>query len=235
MKQISRCITKVIPLLYLVTVLISPTEVEAQSRSFLREKIQGWGECKNVALTQTGGDIALYGTNGWASSGPVPKALTRTLNELHAEDELIDDIVLTESGSWIVLHGRNAFVWSDIPRALERRMREMNDEGELITSVTLNDSGQWIIISDKNIAASDNSLDERIEDGMSEYGQLWAAHLTEDGLVLVYAEGYQFFGNVPDGLRKALKSTTMNVFRVKFTPDGAWFIADRYGRFDYTM
>lgn len=214
---------------------VAGARVEAQSRSFLREKIQTWGECKNVALTQTGGDIALYGTNGWASIGSVPAALTRTLNRLHDEDELIDDIVLTESGSWIVLYGRNAFVWSDIPRALERRMREMNDEGELITSVTLNDSGQWIIISDKNIAASDNSLDERIEDGMSNYGQLWAAHLTEDGLVLVYAEGYQFFGNVPDGLRKALKSTTMNVYRVKFTPDGAWFIADRHGRFDYTM
>lgn len=214
---------------------VAGARVEAQSRSFLREKIQGWGECKNVALTQTGGDIALYGTNGWASSGPVPAGLTRALSRLHDEDELIDDIVLTESGSWIVLYGRNAFVWSDIPRDLERKMRQMNDDGELITSVTLNDSGQWIIISDENIAVSDNSLDESIKDGISKYGQLWAAHLTEDGLVLVFAEGYKYLGNVPEGLKRAIKSTTMNVYRVKFTPDGAWFIADRHGRFDYTM
>lgn len=221
--------------LIVLLLAVAGARVEAQSRNFLREKIQGWGECKNVALTQTGGDIALYGTNGWASSGPVPAGLTRTLSSLHDEDELIDDIVLTESGSWIVLHGRNAFVWSDIPRALERRMREMNDEGELITSVTLNDDGEWIIISDKHFAASDSRIGEQIQEGMVDYGVLWAAHMTDDGLVLVFARGYLYFGNVPRGLIQALKDTSMNVFRVKFTPDGAWFIADRNGRFDYTM
>ena len=33
---------------------------EREGRKFLRDQISKWGECKNVAMTLTGGDVAIY-------------------------------------------------------------------------------------------------------------------------------------------------------------------------------
>jgi hypothetical protein len=64
---------------------------------------------------------------------------------------------------------------------------------------------------------------------------LWAAHVTNDGLALCFAKGYKFFGNVPDGLKEKLQTTTMDVFRIVFLSDGCYFIADRQGHYAYLM
>lgn len=76
---------------------------------------------------------------------------------------------------------------------------------------------------------------EWIEEGLEEYGQLWAAHITDDGMILCYEYGYKFAGNVPARVMDALEKTTIDVYQIKFLPDGTYFIADKNGRYDYWM
>ncbi|MCR4561377.1 MAG: hypothetical protein K5685_15010, partial [Bacteroidales bacterium] len=81
-------------MLVLLTVLVSYSQT---SREYIRNMIESKGECKNVAITKTNGDLMLYGRNGWYGQG-CPRGLTDALYELNNRNELIDDVVLTENG-----------------------------------------------------------------------------------------------------------------------------------------
>jgi len=204
-----------------------------QGRSYIRQQISEKGQCRNVAITETNGDLMLYGQNGWAGTG-LPSGLSSALNELNNKREYIDDVQLTERGRWLILWGDNGFRWSDIPYSLEQKLREYNNQNEVVTSVTFNDAGDWIIISQKYFAASDSRITEWLKDGNEKYGQLWAACVTNDALVVVYAKGYKYLGNVPESLKTALDKTRLDVYRLKIA-GSAWFFADKNGNYDYTM
>lgn len=220
---------------FCVMLLLSQLCVFAQdSRSYIRNQIEEWGSCRNVTITLTGGDIALNWDNAYAYSG-IPSDLASAIKELHNDSELIDDIQLTEDGRWLVLYGNNGFRWNNIPSDLERTIRQYNADREVITSVTFNDSGGWIVITSEHISASNSEIYDWIEEGIREYGQLWAAHLTNDGLVLCYENGYKYMGNVPANLKQTLRETNINVYRIKFLSDGSYFIADKEGAYSYYM
>ena len=222
-------------LLTAVIVMVLHLSAFAQgSRTYIRNQIKEWGSCRNVAITLTGGDLALNYSNAYAYSG-IPTGLANAIKELHADGEFIDDVQLTEAGRWLVLYGDNGFRWNGIPYDLEAKLREFNDRGDVVTSVTFNDNGGWIIISSEYIAASTSDVYDWIKDGMEKYGSLWAAHMTNDGLVLCYESGYKFMGNVPQKLKDKLKETSIDVLRIKFLSDGTYFIADKDGTYSYWM
>lgn len=152
-------------MLLLASLLLIPSLVVAQGRSYIRDKIKEKGTCRNVAITKTNGDLMLYGRNGWAGSN-LPSGLSSKLNELNDDGEYIDDVQLTEDGSWLILYGKNNFWYYGVPSSLERKMKEYNDRGDVITSVTFNDSGDWIIISTDYFAASNSAIQEWLNDGL---------------------------------------------------------------------
>ena len=202
-------------------------------REYIRQQIGYHNECKNVAITRTNGDAMLYGTNGWAAQG-CPIGFTDALHKLNDNGDLIDDIQLTEYGRWLILYGNNGILWSDIPYSLENKLREYNSNGEIITSVTFNDAGNWIVISQRYVSASDGWIREWLKDGTDKFGQLWAACITDDAMVAVYAQGYKFYGNVPQSLKDALDETSKDIYRIKIA-GSHWFIADKYGWYRYKM
>lgn len=205
----------------------------AQSREYIRNAIEEWGECRNVAITKFNGDLALYGKNGCARSG-CPNDLNDAITELNNNGEYIDDIQLTEEGRWLILYGDNGIQWNDIPYSLEQKLREYNQQGEVILSVTFNDAGNWIVITTNYYSASHSEVLNWLKEGNDNYGQLWAACVTDDAVVAVFKEGYRFIGNVPETLKEALKKTTLNVFRLKIAGT-AWFFADQNGHYHYSM
>lgn len=207
--------------------------LNGQSRAYIRDAIIDWGECRNVAITETNGDLALYGDNGYAYD-QIPVSLADAMEELRNEDSFIDDITLTEDGNWVILYDNNGIHWSNIPPSLESKLRTYNEDNEVITSVTFNDKGDWIVISKDFYSSSDESLTSWLKEGAREYGVLWAACITDDAIVVVYEKGYKFYGDVPNDLRDALQETTMDVYRIKIAGT-AWFFADKYGRYDYKM
>jgi hypothetical protein len=204
-----------------------------QGRAFIRQQIEKTGECRNVAITKTNGDLMLYGLNGWACTG-CPISLSNAVTELNRDKEFIDDIQLTEDGRWLILYDNNGLRWNDIPYSLENKLRDYNEKGEVITSVTFNDGEDWIIITTNYFTSSDARITEWLREGNEKLGQLWAACVTDDAIVAVFEDGYKFFGEVPNSLREALKEAKLDVFRLKIAGD-AWFFADKNGDFRYKM
>jgi hypothetical protein len=204
-----------------------------QGRTFVKEQIRLKGECRNVAITKTNGDLMLYGRNGCSRTG-CPSSLNEAITKLNNENEFIDDIQLTEEGRWLILYGNNGIQWNDIPYSLEVKLREYNNKNEVIYSVTFNDSGDWIVITSKYFSSSDSRISDWLKEGENEFGELWAACVTDDAVVAVYSQGYSFLGEVPYSLKEALSNTKLDVFRLKIAGD-AWFYADKNGRYNYNM
>ncbi len=219
--------------LLLLIFLFSWGEAAAQGRSYIRNCIESWGSCRNVAITRTNGDLALNGRNAVAMSG-VPDGLDRALDDLNDDNEFIDDVVLTEDGRYLILYGNNGIIWNDIPYSLERKLREYNDNNEVILSVTFNDAGNWVVITKNYYSASDTGIQEWLKDGNEEYGMLWSVCITDDALVAVYAHGYKYYGSVSESLKTALKNSNIDVYRLKIA-GSAWFFADMEGHFRYNM
>jgi hypothetical protein len=220
--------------LFAISGLLYVANLNAQnSREYIRNSISGWGECKNVAITKSNGDLAIYGRNGWSGSG-LPSGMKRALNELNENNEVINDVVLTENGEWLILYGENGLRWSDAPVSLENKLREFNDRRDQITSITFEDGGRWIIISKEYYAASYTWIQDWLEEGANEFGQIWSACVTSDAMVAVYEGGYKFYGNVPQGLKDALGETSLDVYRVKIAGT-SWFFADKNGNYRYSM
>lgn len=206
---------------------------QSNSREYIRNCIKKWGECRNVAITRTNGDLALYGRNGSARSS-CPTSLNKVLDELNRDEQYIDDVVLTEKGSWIVLYGDNGLRWSNIPSDLEKELRRYNNDGEVITAVTLNDGGEWAIVSTTHISSSASSITDWLLEGCDKYGACWTVCMTDDGMVAVYANGYRYLGEVPQSLKDALGETSLDVYRLKFAGN-SWFFADKNGSYRYSM
>lgn len=105
-----------------------------QGRAYIRKQIDSWGECRNVAITKSNGDLALYGRNGFAKSD-LPYNLNEALTELNNERKYIDDVQLTENGRWLILWGNNGIRWNNIPYSLERKVREYNNNSKRAISL----------------------------------------------------------------------------------------------------
>lgn len=217
----------------LLSMMCMVSFAQTYSRSYIREQISLHGECRNVAITKYNGDLMLYGQNGWAAKG-CPSGLTTALHELNDNREYIDDVQLTDDGRWLILYGNNGLRWNDIPYSLEQKLRQFNSNREVITSVTFNDDGDWIVVTTEHISASDYSIQNWLKEGNDIYGQLWAVCLTDDACVAVYEEGYKFLGDVPEDLKRSLRQTSIDVYRLKIAGD-AWFYSDGKSRYNYNM
>ncbi|MBR1630684.1 MAG: hypothetical protein IJ680_02395 [Paludibacteraceae bacterium] len=220
--------------LLVILVLLAPATAFAQkSREFVRNQIGSWGECKNVAITKSNGDLALYGSNGWAGTG-LPSGLSVALNELNRDKELINDVQITDNGSWLILIGNNGFRGSGLPYGLKSKLIEYHNRNDVVLSVTFNDDGDWIIISHEYFSSSAKWIQEWLQDGHDRYGSLRAACVTSDAMVACYSGGCKLYGNVPSDLKRALQETDMDVYRIKIAGT-AWFFGDVKGQCRYNM
>lgn len=232
----TRNIKRILTLVLTLAAVAMAASAQTNSREYIRNAIKRWGECRNVAITRTNGDVAIYGdsASGYSCCN-VPVELKTTLSELCNEGRFIDDVQLTEKGNWLVLYGKNSMTWSGVPATLEPVLHEVYDDDETVYSVTFNDQDEWILISDEYIRASDNDIQQWIADGMNELGKVYSACMTDNGLIVVFEEGFRYAGNVPDDLLEKLETTDIDIYRVKFSGK-SWFIADASGRhYNYKM
>ena len=222
-------------LLLILAMSLTATSVSAQrDRNYVKNAIKKWGSCKNVAITKTNGDVALHNRNAYAA-GSVPVSLLNKLKQLNKNNNLIDDVQLTESGKWCVLFDDNGASWSDnIPSGLASKIREFNNNAYTVRSITFNDQNEWIIVSDQYFATSSTSLDRWLMEGLQNWGKLWAVCISDDAAVAVYQKGFCYRGNVPEALKEALRSTSFDVYRLKVAGTG-WFFADINENYRYHM
>lgn len=91
----------------LMTVFTVSLFAQSRGRNYIKQNISEWGGCRNVAITDTGGDLALNGKNDYAYTAGIPQALADALEKYHDDDDYIDDVQLTEDGEWLILVGKN--------------------------------------------------------------------------------------------------------------------------------
>lgn len=217
-------------LLLVALVVAAGASAQSASRDYLREQISRWNECRNVAITKTNGDVALYGSagSGYACKD-VPPSLAKTLKKLHDENKFIDDVQLTESGKWIVLFGKNSIRYNGIPDDLKEAIKKAQKGRETITSVTFNDAGDWILITSEYVRSGSDAMQQWLSAGAQDLGMLYAACVTDDAVIAVFEEGYRYYGEVPTDLLDALRDSDIEVYRIKLAGP-SWFFADATGK-----
>ena len=113
-------------------------------------------------------------------------------------------------------------------------LKRMNNDREKITSAVLNDDGDWIVISEDSFNASSPELQNLMKEGLSQYGGIYSACLTNNGYIIVYEKGYKSGGDLPSTLGDAISKTTINVYTIKVAGD-SWFFADKEGRYQMSL
>lgn len=205
-----------------------------KSRSDIASKIRSWGKCRLVAITESNGDVAINGGNGYTSN-EIPSAMLKEIDEIRNMKETIQDITLSERGEYVIVWGNNGVRFSNnIPTGMYEALKDMNSKKETITSAVFNDNGDWIVISEQHYNASSQEILNLIKEGANKYGHVYSACLTNDALIIVYDKGYNSRGNIPESLGKALNDARINVYRIKIAGD-SWFFADKEGNYRMSL
>ena len=204
-----------------------------KSRTDIASQIRSWGKCSLVAITESNGDVAINGGNGYTYNG-IPSGLLKDIDEIRDKKEVIQDITLTERGEHVVIWGNNGIRLSNIPNGMYDALKNMNSSKETITSAVFNDNGDWIVISEEHYNASSQEILSLIQEGAKQYGHVYSACLTNEAMIIVYDKGYKFRGNVPESLRKALNEAKIDVYRIKIAGD-SWFFADKEGNYRMSL
>jgi len=219
--SLSKCI--------LIALLVcSASMVFGQKRSLLVESINEWKNCKNVLITATIGNIAVSDKNAYAISGKFPPEMYDVITEAAKNQRPVTDMVLTESGKFIVVIGRNGYAAKGIPEKLDARLREINAADGEIISVSFNDNGDWLLVASGAVYGAISGISS-LQSIADKNGRILTGHLTDNGVAIVCENGVYLYGDFPAALPETIKKTTFRIYRVKFADDGAYFISDKAG------
>ena len=201
----------------------------ARDRAYINNCIRMWGICRNVAITDKGGDVALIGSNKCAYDR-IPRDLAKNIDNLNDSAYYIHDIQLTEKGRWFIRYGNGLLRWHNIPVMLKNCLYQLLADRQTIKSVTFNDNSEWIVICESGIVRSSFiKMEDWVEAGSQKYGELRFAQINNEGMILAFERGYFYLGNVSQKLKDALREADFDVTVIKFTPEGAYFFGDQKG------
>lgn len=196
---------------------------------YIHEELNKIQRCKNMALTRNQGMVVLYGTNGFIPSG-IPNTLYDKLKDFNNRGLVVDDICLTENGSWFIVGDQLSGY--GVPADISTKIDEMVNNQERITCVSFNDRGRGVVISDKSFWANDRDLYNYLVSLSTEYGYINSVCITNKGMIACLNGGYGSNGTVPDTLLNYLDrelSDHIGTPRyIKFSDWGDWFVADSY-------
>jgi WD40 repeat protein len=220
--------TSILKCMMIALLLCSVSVVFGQKRSSIVESINEWKNCKNVLITTTKGNIAVSDKNAYAISGKFPPEMYDIITEASKNQRPVTDMVLTESGKFIVVIGRNGYAAKGIPEKLDARLKEINaNDGEII-SVSFNDNGDWLLVASGAVYGAISGI-SNLQSIADKNGRILTGHLTDKGVAIVCENGVYLYGDVPNVLPETIKKTTFRIYRVKFADDGAYFISDKEG------
>ena len=108
----------------------------ARDRFYVKNSIERWGSCRNVAITDRGGDIAFVGTNKCAYDR-IPTSLSKQIDNLNDRAFFINDVQLSEKGRWLISYGDGLMRWHRIPAMLKNCLYELITDRHQIKSITV--------------------------------------------------------------------------------------------------
>ena len=210
-----------------------PTVVKNEyqgKRGYIRKFIDEREECRIVAITKEGGNVAVVGKNTSAVCGTYPNKLWDALKEISNAGHRITDVCLTDKGKWVVLFGKNGYRSDGLPEQMCNWLSRFHDDKEALLSATVNDRGDWAVISDKHFISSSTKIQNRLNEGMAECGNPLSVSITDDAGVAVFERGYYWWGNYTKDLRESIKKSDFKPSVIRMAGD-SWFYANESGKY----
>ena len=221
------------------------TEGEEVPHGFIKEQIEQHGGFRIVSITETKGDLAIFGDNDFVETG-CPKKLVEELERLRRKGLRIIDVQHTEKGSWIVIYGENDYSSSllghpSLYRTMRAKLLELKQKKVPIRNFSFSESGYWAIVTERSTGEED--ADYSIESigelqgflgQQGEHGNVLAVRFSENGGIAVYETGSVHFGDVPEELLDMVSDDNAKVTAVSFS-GGSWFLSFGEEEFSYDL
>jgi hypothetical protein len=104
---------------------------------------------KNIAMSNNGSFVIIYGLNGyWASN--ISNSLLQNIYDINKKKHEIKQVFLGNNGECIILYGRNGFWQYNIPKTMADKLKEINNNNEEIKQVAIGNNGEWSILFGNN-------------------------------------------------------------------------------------
>ena len=211
--------------------------ISAYSQSDNSKYIHNWLEryrtCKSGAVTDNAGYVILYDKN-YAVWAGIPQSLVNYLQAEADSGRMIDDVCLTERGSWFCV-GDNLQGYG-YPTSMYNKMSELLNGGDRITCMSFNDYGEWMVITDRHISASNDDLYKLLIDVKNKYGFIRSVSINNTGTFVVADDGFRSIGKIPDSLDYYLRyQQSFDIRYIKFTSNGSWLVTDGYSAYYYSL
>ena len=205
----------------------------ATALNYLTTSIKSWNKCRLGALTESGAGIAVYGSNGYATTGNLNSSFIAKIKELNNQKETFKSVTTTSSGYYCIVYGRNGW-FGYVPESMKTVLNQYNSDREDIYCVSIAENGDYVIISDKHIQASNSTDMTNLKKASEKYGHIKYASITNRGLVVVCENGI-YYSNIPTNLEVKLKSISFRPDKIVFTDSGTYLITNESETYSYNM
>ncbi|MBR3442882.1 MAG: hypothetical protein IKG96_04415 [Bacteroidaceae bacterium] len=203
-------------------------------RNQLRKHINKWGVCKSGTLTLERGAVAIYGSNGYFCTATVDENIKSTLDDIHDAGHYIDDINITENGSFIIVYGNGKHWIGNMPNALMTTLHGY-PLGTIFRSISFNESGTYAITTSTGFKSNNDNYQAFYDDTHEEYGHLLSVNICDDGAVFCYSSGSKYCGYIPQNVDAAMNSFSGTPRFVKFNKHGDYLICSESGVYAYSI
>ena len=205
----------------------------ATGLSYLTTCIKGWEKCRLGALTESGAGVAVYGGNGYATTGNLNSSFVAKIKELNGNKETFKSVTATSSGYYCIVYGRNGW-YGSVPEDMKLKLNQFNNDREDIYCVSIAENGDFVIITDKHIYASNSTDKSNLNKASDKYGHIKYACVTNRALVVICLNGI-FYSNIPTNLEVKLKSISFKPDKITFTDSGTYLITNENEAYSYNM
>lgn len=205
----------------------------ATGLSYLTTCIKGWEKCRLGALTESGAGVAVYGVNGYATTGNLSSSFVAKIKELNGDKETFKSVTATSSGYFCIVYGRNEW-YGSVPTDMRLKLNQYNNDREDIYCVSIAENGDFVIITDKHIYASNSTDKSNLNKASTKYGHIKYACVTNRALVVICQNGI-FYSNIPTNLEVKLKSISFKPDKITFTDSGTYLITNENEAYTYRM
>ena len=205
----------------------------ATGLSYLTTCIKGWEKCRLGALTESGAGVAVYGVNGYATTGNLSSSFVAKIKELNGNKKTFKSVTATSSGYYCIVYGRNGW-YGSVPEDMKLKLNQFNNDREDIYCVSIAENGDFVIITDKHIYASNLTDKANLNKASTKYGHIKYACVTNRALVVICQNGI-FYNNIPTNLEVKLKSISFKPDKITFTDSGTYLITNENEAYSYNM
>ena len=207
----------------------------ATGLTHLTENIKKWNQCRTGAITSVGKGVAIYGNNGYASTG-IPNDLSEKIKYANDNSLRIHDVCMSANGTyWCIVYGSGGWQsWA--PTSFNEKMKACHSASEKIVSISINNSGEWVIINDKHLYASNTVFQSKLSEVSDLFGYIYSVALTDKGYVICADKGV-YYNNIPTKVLEKIKETasTKIIKVLKYTDDGTVLLTDGESSYRYYM